>query len=100
MDNRVHHASDQLTHRAFTFRATWFAVEILTGNNVRRGLRPVLWHVDIFLAEDGDALFVADQSSALFPFDGVERSLLSVGEEAFKHQSASRTHLLGRFRSH
>jgi len=61
-------------------------VKILAGHDVGGGLRPIFGNVDIFLAEDGDALFIADQRGALFPFDGVER----VGAPAVKKRSNTR----------
>jgi len=37
--NRVHHAADQLPHRAFALARSRFSVEILAGHDVRRRLR-------------------------------------------------------------
>ena len=64
-------------------------MKIFTGDNIGGSLRPILGHVDIFLTEDSDALFVADQRGALFPFDGIERVLASIGKEALEHQASA-----------
>src|ERR1700730_1884661 len=85
----VDHAGDQLAHRAFALRRTGLAVKIFTGDNVGGGLRPALGNLDTFLAENGHALFIADQSGALFPFDEVERRLLAIREISLEKQTGA-----------
>src|SRR6185369_1313599 len=65
-DDGVGHAADQLAHGGFALAAAGLTVKIFAGNDVGGGLRPILGNFHTFLAEDGDALFVADQRGALF----------------------------------
>src|SRR5207248_8871572 len=89
-NNGIGNASDQLADRRFAIGSAHLAVKILARDNVRGGLRPTSWYFDIFLAEDGHALFVADEGDALFPFDSVEGRLLPVGEVPRKGQTFPR----------
>src|SRR6202011_5720018 len=94
----VDHASDQLAHRAFALRRTGLAVKIFTGDDVGGGLRPALGHLDTFLAEDGHALFVADQRGTPFPFDELEWRRLAICEKSLeKYTSAAPCGSLSRF---
>ncbi len=92
--NRVHDARNQLAHRTFTLRRTGLAMKIFAGDDVGGGLRPTLGNLHAFLAENGDALFVADQRGALFPFDQVERRFLAIGKIALKEQSLAGCRIL------
>src|SRR5579864_6734235 len=65
-------------------------MEILAGDDIGGGLRPSLRDFDIFLAEDGRALFIADERGTLFPFDYVERRLFAIGKIAGKGQTFPR----------
>jgi len=85
-DDGVHHAADQLAHGAFALGSAGLAVEVFAGDDIGGGLRPVFWNFDVFLFEDRGALFVADQSGALLPFDLIEWRNLSIREETFKNQ--------------
>ncbi len=86
----VDHAGDQLAHRAFALRTARLPVKILAGHDVGSGLRPVLGNLNVVLAEDGHAFFVADQRRALFPLDGVKRGDFAAREVAAKGQTLAR----------
>ena len=79
-------AADQLAHGVFALARARLSVEIFAGDDVGGGLRPILRDFHTFLAEDGHALFVADQCGALFPFDRVEWRSLSVRKIPIEHQ--------------
>src|SRR5580692_1113102 len=66
--SKYFHGKPGSPHRAFALRRAGLAVEIFAGDDVGGRLRPALRHLDIFLAENGHALFVADQRGALLPF--------------------------------
>ena len=85
--NGVHHAADELSHRAFALFRARLAVKIFAGDDVRRRLRPALRHLDVFLTEDRHALFVSDQGGALLPFHRVERRNLSICKISFKRKA-------------
>ena len=94
-DDRVHHAADELAHRAFALRRVELAVEIFRRDDVRRRLRPALRHFHVFLAENRLALFVADQRDAAFPFDGVERRSAAVGKVSLEFEASADLHIGG-----
>ena len=83
----IHHAANQLPHRALALRAAGFPVKIFAGYNVGSRLRPTLRNFNTVLAENGHAFFVTNQRGALLPFHGVKRGHLPAGEVALEHQS-------------
>jgi hypothetical protein len=71
----VHHALHQLRHAGFALGRPQLAVEILAGDDVGGGLRPVHGHFHVALLEDDRAFVVADGGGAGFPLDLVVRGL-------------------------
>src|SRR5580692_1113101 len=66
--SKYFHGKPGSPQREGSVRRAGLAVEIFAGDDVGGRLRPALRHLDIFLAENGHALFVADQRGALLPF--------------------------------
>ena len=71
----VHHALHKLRNTGLALGRPEFAMEILGGDDVGGGLRPVDGRLHIALLEDDVALIVADGGGAGFPLDLVVRGL-------------------------
>ena len=81
----IDHALDELGDAGFALRRAQFAVEILAGDDVGGGLRPIHGDFDVALLEDDGALVVADGGGAGLPLDvvvGGFAGLLASGEVA------------------
>ena len=66
---------DQLRDAGLALGRAQLAVEILAGDDVGGGLRPVGRHFDVALLENHRAFIIADGGGAQFPVDLVVRGL-------------------------
>ena len=57
--NRIDDAVHQVSHAAFAFRRARLAMEILAGDNIRGGLRPVHRHFNVALFKYNFAFAIA-----------------------------------------
>src|SRR6185437_227558 len=71
----VHDALHQLRHAGLALRRPKLAVEVLAGDDVGRGLRPIDGNFDVALFEDDGAFIVADRGGTRLPLDFVVRVL-------------------------
>ena len=72
----IDHAFDQLGHAGFTLRAAQLSVEVLAGDDIGGGLRPIRRDHHIALLEEDRAFIVADGSGARLPADIVIGGLI------------------------
>ena len=71
----VDHALHQLRHRGLAVGRPQLAVEILAGDDVGGGLRPVHRHFDVALLKNHRTFVVADRGGTRLPLDLVVRGL-------------------------
>src|SRR6516165_6846084 len=80
------HPGDQLANTRFPPRGIQGAVQILAGDDVGRGHRPIFGDLDISLLENHIALGVGDLRRATLPFDVVVRRGPRLSKKAAKAQ--------------
>src|SRR4029077_13169350 len=85
-DDGAGDAIDQLAHGVFALSRSGLAVKVFAGDDIGGGLRPILRDFDALLAEDGHALFIADQRGALLPLDGVEGRTPTIRKISIEHE--------------
>ena len=81
------HAGHQLTDAGFALVGADLSVQILRGDDVGRGHRPVFRDLDVLLLEDHASLGVGDLSGAKLPLDLVVGRHPGLGEEAAEGQA-------------
>jgi hypothetical protein len=79
--DRLSHARDQLTHAGFALTGADLAVQVLAGDNVGRGHRPVDRRLDVLLLEDALACRVGNGSRPALPLDLIVGGNSGVREE-------------------
>ena len=85
--DRLGHAGDQGADAGFALVGAVEAVEILRGDDVRRGHRPVGRNLNILLLEDGLALEVLNDGVAELPDDLVVGGDAGLGEVAIEGEA-------------
>ena len=84
-------AGDEVADALFALRRADLAVQVLAGDDVGRGDRPVAGDLDVLLLEDEVALEVLDDGVAELPLELVIRIDAGAGEVAGELEAGCRT---------